>query len=161
MPPQRRHQWLVPMAAAAGFVVVAGVLVVTRISQPGAEPAVKDAFERAVEDLGALGVKIEEVQLPDFPASAVAGFLTNAEAVSNFEPFYRDGTISQLSDAFAPYQPEILAVWKTITSWPIILPLLYLSVRVGMARRDALGGPNIEEHLAGAAPPYAGGQRRF
>jgi hypothetical protein len=62
---------------------------------------------------------------------------------------------------FAAEQPEILAVWKTITSWPTILPLLYLSVRVGMARRDALGGPNIEEHLAGAGPPYAGGQRRF
>jgi hypothetical protein len=62
---------------------------------------------------------------------------------------------------FAAEQPEILAVWKTVTSWPIVLPLLYLSVRVGVARRDALGGPNIEEHLAGAAPPYAGGQRRF
>jgi hypothetical protein len=62
---------------------------------------------------------------------------------------------------FAAGQPEILAVWKAVTSWPIILPLLYLSVRVGMARRDALGGPTIEEHLAGAAPPYAGGQRRF
>jgi len=58
-------------------------------------------------------------------------------------------------------QPEILAVWKAVTSWPIILPLLYLSVRVGMSRRDALGGPSIDEHLAGAAPPYAGGQRRF
>jgi hypothetical protein len=58
-------------------------------------------------------------------------------------------------------QPEILAVWKTITSWPTILPLLYLSVRVGMAKRNALGGPSIEEHLAGAEAPYVGGQRRF
>jgi len=34
-PPVRRRQpWLVPVAAAAGFVVVAGVLVVTRVSQP-------------------------------------------------------------------------------------------------------------------------------
>jgi len=62
---------------------------------------------------------------------------------------------------YAAEQPEILAVWKTVTSWPIILPLLYLSVRVGMARRDELGGPNIEEHLAGEQAPYVGGQRRF
>ena len=62
---------------------------------------------------------------------------------------------------FAAEQPEILAVWKTVTSWPTILPLLYLSVRVGVAKRDALGGPSIEEHLAGADAPYVGGQRRF
>lgn len=34
---RRRHAWLVPVAAAAGFVVVAGVLVVARVSQPGAD----------------------------------------------------------------------------------------------------------------------------
>lgn len=36
-PARRRHAWLMPAAAVAGFVVVAGVLVVTRISQPGVE----------------------------------------------------------------------------------------------------------------------------
>ncbi len=36
-PAGRRQHWLLPAAAAAGFAVVAGVLVVTRISQPGAE----------------------------------------------------------------------------------------------------------------------------
>ncbi len=36
--PARRHQhWLLPAVAAAGFVLVAGVLVVARVSQPGAE----------------------------------------------------------------------------------------------------------------------------
>lgn len=34
-----RQPWLVPAAVAAGFVVVAGVLVVTRTSQPGAPAA--------------------------------------------------------------------------------------------------------------------------
>lgn len=37
MPARRRQHWLLPVAAAAGFVVVAGVLVVARVSQPGAE----------------------------------------------------------------------------------------------------------------------------
>jgi len=38
-PLRRRQPWLLPLAAAAGVVVVAGVLVVSRLSQPGAEPA--------------------------------------------------------------------------------------------------------------------------
>lgn len=58
-------------------------------------------------------------------------------------------------------QPEALAIWKTVTSWPTILPLLYLTYRVGVSRRNALGGPNIEEFEAGAEPPFQGGQRRF
>lgn len=39
-PARRRQPWLLPVAAAAGFVVVAGVLVVARVSQPGAETGV-------------------------------------------------------------------------------------------------------------------------
>ena len=37
VPARRRQAWLMPAAAVAGFVVVAGVLVVTRLSQPGVE----------------------------------------------------------------------------------------------------------------------------
>ncbi len=58
-------------------------------------------------------------------------------------------------------QPEALAVWKTITSWPTILPLLYVTYRVGVERRSALDGPNIGEFEAGASPPFKGNQRRF
>jgi hypothetical protein len=58
-------------------------------------------------------------------------------------------------------QPEILAVWKSLTSWPAVLPLLYLTYRVGVDRRTRLGGPNVDEFAAGAEPPFAGGQRRF
>ena len=56
---------------------------------------------------------------------------------------------------------EILALWKTLTSWPTIVPLFYFSYRNGVAKRDSLEGPNVVEHLAGAEPPYIGGQRRF
>ncbi|MBL8316073.1 MAG: sigma-E factor negative regulatory protein [Rubrivivax sp.] len=38
-PARTRQTWLMPAAVAAGFVVVAGVLVVTRTSQPGAQVA--------------------------------------------------------------------------------------------------------------------------
>jgi hypothetical protein len=62
---------------------------------------------------------------------------------------------------FSVEQPEVLAVWKTLTSWPTLLPLFYLSYRVGVDRRDRLAGPSVEEYRAGAVPPFAGGQRRF
>ena len=62
---------------------------------------------------------------------------------------------------FATERVELLAIWKSITSWPVILPLFYFTYRIGVRRRDALGGPNVEEYLAGAEPPFVGGQRRF
>jgi hypothetical protein len=62
---------------------------------------------------------------------------------------------------FVAGQPELLAIFKSLTSWPTILPLLYYSYRAGLRRRDALGGPNLEEYRSGAEPPYTGGQRRF
>ncbi len=37
VPPRRRHAWLAPAAVAAGFVAVAGVLVVARVVVPGGE----------------------------------------------------------------------------------------------------------------------------
>ena len=39
VPARRRQRWLLPVAAAAGFVMVAGVLVVARIGGPGTVPA--------------------------------------------------------------------------------------------------------------------------
>ena len=58
-------------------------------------------------------------------------------------------------------QPEILAIWKSLTSWPTILPLLYLTYRNGVERRRRLEGPRIDEFNLGLAPPFEGGQRRF
>ncbi len=69
------------------------------------------------------------------------------------------GTVSAW--LFATEQVEVLAVWKSLTSWPTILPLFYFTYRIGVKRRNALGGPNVEEYLAGAEPPFVGGQRRF
>jgi len=62
---------------------------------------------------------------------------------------------------FLEERPEALAIFKSLTSWPTILPLLIVSYRVGVIRRERLGGPNIDEHRAGASPPYEGGQRGF
>ncbi len=62
---------------------------------------------------------------------------------------------------FVNEQPELLAVAKVLTSWPTILPLLVVSYVYGNRKLHRLGGPNVDEFLAGAAPPYAGHQRGF
>jgi hypothetical protein len=62
---------------------------------------------------------------------------------------------------FVMEQPEALAVFKSLTSWPTILPLLIISYRLGVTRRARLAGPNLDEHREGAVPPYRGGQRGF
>jgi hypothetical protein len=62
---------------------------------------------------------------------------------------------------FIEEQPEALAVFKSLTSWPTILPLLIVSYRLGVTRRERLAGPNVDEHLGGAEPPFEGNQRGF
>jgi hypothetical protein len=62
---------------------------------------------------------------------------------------------------FIMEQPEALAVFKSLTSWPTILPLLIISYRLGVTRRERLAGPNLDEHHRGVRPPFQGGQRGF
>jgi aspartyl-tRNA(Asn)/glutamyl-tRNA(Gln) amidotransferase subunit A len=71
------------------------------------EPESKHAFEDAVGVLQSLGLKTEPAKLPDFPAADVAGTIITAEALSAFETFFRDGSVKQLKDPYAPYQMEI------------------------------------------------------
>lgn len=62
---------------------------------------------------------------------------------------------------FAQQRPEMLAAAKVITSWPLIIPLLIASYVYGNHKLHRLGGPNVDEFVAGAPPPYAGDQRGF
>lgn len=62
---------------------------------------------------------------------------------------------------FAQERPELLAVAKVITSWPLIVPLLIVSYVYGNRKLHRLGGPNVDEFRAGAQPPFAGSQRGF
>lgn len=74
---------------------------------PGAEPEVRVVFEGAVAELRAMGLRIEEAKLPDFPASEVTATVLYAEAISSFEKFFKDGTVEKLHDPYAAYQREI------------------------------------------------------
>jgi sigma-E factor negative regulatory protein RseA len=62
-PVRRRQPWLLPVAAAAGFVVVAGVLVVARVSQPGAPAAASFASASAAAG-GAVRVAGDTLVVP-------------------------------------------------------------------------------------------------
>jgi aspartyl-tRNA(Asn)/glutamyl-tRNA(Gln) amidotransferase subunit A len=84
-------------------------LVPLDFSVKGAEPEVKAAFDAAVAELRAAGLALEEAKLPEMPASELAGIIITDEALSAFERFYQDGSVRQLRDVYAPYQPEINA----------------------------------------------------
>lgn len=62
---------------------------------------------------------------------------------------------------FVTEQPELLAVAKLATSWPLLIPLFILSYAVGNKKLHALGGPNVEEFVAGTGTPFVGKQRGF
>ena len=76
-------------------------------SVKGAEPEVHRAFTDAVASLEQAGLAVEHAKLPEFPAADLASVIINAEAMSSFERFYRDGSIRQLKDPWAPYQREV------------------------------------------------------
>lgn len=59
-PAARRQPWLLPVAAAAGFVVVAGVLVLARVGQPGAD-APSPGLAQAVPPAGVVLVRDERL----------------------------------------------------------------------------------------------------
>jgi aspartyl-tRNA(Asn)/glutamyl-tRNA(Gln) amidotransferase subunit A len=70
--------------------------------EKGTEPEVAKAYDRALEDLRALGVSAREVKLPDLPFEAIAGVIISAEATAAFEDLFRDGRVRQLADRNAP-----------------------------------------------------------
>jgi aspartyl-tRNA(Asn)/glutamyl-tRNA(Gln) amidotransferase subunit A len=63
-----------------------------------AEPSARPAFEKALADLRALGVKVVETKLPEFPYRAVVDTVIEAEAGSVFEPLIRSGKVDELAD---------------------------------------------------------------
>lgn len=73
----------------------------------GAEPEVGRAFDGALATLRALGLRIETASLPDFPAAETTTTVLYAEALSTFERFYRDGSVNQLVDVYAPHQERV------------------------------------------------------
>lgn len=77
-PVRRRQAWLMPVAAAAGFVVVAGVLVVARVGLPGGATDAPAGFAGAGQPSVAV---VPVVNGLTRPVGAAAGAQAEGEAV--------------------------------------------------------------------------------
>ena len=91
--------------------------------QDGAEAAAQPAFQAAFEVVKSLGVKMKEIQLPDFPYGALVGAIIAGEAGSIFEDFIRSGKVDQLAD------PHQIAGLKAMLDMPATEYLRAMRVR--------------------------------
>jgi aspartyl-tRNA(Asn)/glutamyl-tRNA(Gln) amidotransferase subunit A len=63
-----------------------------------AEAAARPAFQRALDEIKGLGVKVREVSLPDFPYGAMTSTIIGAEGASVFESLIESGRVNELAD---------------------------------------------------------------
>lgn len=64
----------------------------------GVDPNTRSAFNEALGTLKSLGVKLKEVELPDFPYGPLVSTILQAEAASIFEDLIRSGKVDELAD---------------------------------------------------------------
>jgi aspartyl-tRNA(Asn)/glutamyl-tRNA(Gln) amidotransferase subunit A len=124
------------------------------VKTKGAEPEVRSAFDRAAAELRSAGLKLEEVQLPEFPASEMASLIINAEALSTFENFYKNGGVWDLKDPYAPYQREIARALEgadLVRAWRM-RTVLQEKMADFFSRYDVIVTPNFMS----VAPPIEG-----
>jgi aspartyl-tRNA(Asn)/glutamyl-tRNA(Gln) amidotransferase subunit A len=100
--------------------------------QDGAEPAAQPALRAAFEVVKSLGVKLKEIQIPEFPYGALVGAIIAGEAGSIFEDLIRSGKVDQLAD------PHQIAGLKAMLDLPATEYLRAMRVRtlVKQAFRD-------------------------
>jgi aspartyl-tRNA(Asn)/glutamyl-tRNA(Gln) amidotransferase subunit A len=131
-------------------------------------PEAHGAFAGALEAVKAMGVKLKEVEIPDFPYGAMVETIIGAEAASIFEDFIRSGRVDQMAD---PSQADTL---KAAIDIPCIDYLKAMRVRSMMrdAFRDSLlrdvdlllaparnaPAPRIDAGLGGGGNSVAGGR---
>lgn len=63
-----------------------------------AEPETRQAFGAALAVMKGLGVKLKEVELPDFPYGALVSAILQGEAGSIFEELIASGAVDQIAD---------------------------------------------------------------
>ena len=121
-------------------------------------PEAREAFSAALGAVKSLGVKLKEVEIPDFPYGALVTTVISAEAASIFEDFIRSGQVDQMADRTQA------AGLKAALEIPAVDYLKAMRIRslVRQAFRDLF--VNVDLLLApardGPAPPVAGPIRR-
>ncbi len=100
--------------------------------EDGAEPAAQPALRAAFEVVKSMGVKLKEIQIPEFPYGALVGAIIAGEAGSIFEDLIRSGKVDQLAD------PHQIAGLKAMLDLPATEYLRAMRVRtlVKQAFRD-------------------------
>lgn len=63
-----------------------------------ADPSTRADFQTALSAVKSLGVKMKEVEIPDFPYGALTGTIINGEAGSIFEDLIRSGKVDEMAD---------------------------------------------------------------
>lgn len=63
-----------------------------------ADPATRAGLNDALKLVKSMGMSFKEVEIPDFPYSALTGTIIAAEAASIFEDFLRSGKVDELAD---------------------------------------------------------------
>ncbi|MGA3190431.1 MAG: amidase [Bryobacteraceae bacterium] len=63
-----------------------------------ADPTTRAAFQEALKLVKSLGMNTKEVEIPDFPYSALVNTIIGAEAGSIFEDLIRSGKVDELAD---------------------------------------------------------------
>jgi aspartyl-tRNA(Asn)/glutamyl-tRNA(Gln) amidotransferase subunit A len=100
--------------------------------QDGAQPSAQPALRAAFEVVKSLGVKLKEIQLPQFPYGELVSTIIAGEAGSIFEDLIRSGKVDQLAD------PHQIAGLKAMLDLPATEYLRAMRVRtlVKQAFRD-------------------------
>jgi aspartyl-tRNA(Asn)/glutamyl-tRNA(Gln) amidotransferase subunit A len=117
-------------------------------------PEAREAFAAALGVVKSLGVKLKEVEIPDFPYGALVTTVISAEAASIFEDFIRSGQVDQMADRTQA------AGLKAALEIPAVDYLKAMRIRslVRQAFRDLF--VNVDLLLApargGPAPPVTG-----
>ncbi|HEX5431995.1 MAG TPA: amidase [Bryobacteraceae bacterium] len=104
-----------------------------------AEPATRSGFQAALKTLKGLGVKMKEMELPDFPYGALVEMIIAAESASIFEDLIRGGKVDQLADR------RQIAGMKASVDVPAVEYLRAMRVRslVQEAFRTLFNGVNV------------------
>ncbi len=148
-------------ARAPDFESLRAALVPLDFSVKGAEPEVKAAFDAAVAELRAAGLKIKEAKLPELPSSEMAGVIISAEALSSFEKFFRDGKVKLLRDPYAQYQmeinaplggPDLVKAWRVRRALQQKMAEFFAEYDVIVTPNFMSVAPRIEDDLYKALP---------
>src|SRR5580693_9234264 len=127
-----------------------------------ADPSARAALKSALEVVKSLGMKMKEVEIPDFPYGPLVNTIINGEAGSIFEELIRSGRVDQLAD-----KRQIAGV-KAMLELPAVEYLramrirsevrdafgrLFLNVDMLLTPSRLAGAPKITDRLDGGPAP--------